>query len=178
MVKNQREFLDDYNWGLDWETKVADLITRCNPYVDKPAKFSKVHGGRVIGFDDDGDMRASVHIGCKRRRLAFTGREDYPFPTVFVDEEYKLIPDHMDREDYYALPVQERLARIKWFHSYWIASSDMNHVALIVPATKRHWILEKVYSPKDRRDAFNWACPVSKVIFGKTSDIPSLLTWT
>ena len=178
MIKDPADYRRDFYWGGEWENRVASLIQRCNPYVEQPQKFNAEVDGKLVGFPDDGDLRAMVQIGCKRRRIQFTCRDDYPYRTVFVDEEYKLIPEHMPHAEYYRLSVPDRLACLRWFHSYWIASADMEYVALVVPATKRHWVLETLYSPKDKRDVCSWACPKEKVIFGKASEIPSLLTWT
>lgn len=177
-MKSPDSFRRDYEWGLEWEDRVVSLIQKCNPYVEQPPKFSKVVHGRVVGFTDQGDITAQTLISCKRRRVEFTGQQDYPYPTVFVDEEYKLIPDHIPHDVYYAMPLTEKLASLKWFHSYWIGSADMRHVALIIPASKPYWTLEERFSPQDNRNTMTWACPKGKAIFGSVEDLSSLLTWT
>lgn len=177
-MKSPDDYRVDSAFGGEWEAKVASLLRRCNPYLEQPKKFNAEVNGELIGFPDDGDLRASVVLGIKRRKISFTCREDYPFKTVFIDEEYKMIPDYMNKDSYYALSTDHKRSRLRWFHSYWIGSQDMSHVALILPATKRHWVLEPVYSKRDVRWATNWACPKEKVLFGRAEDIPSLLTWT
>lgn len=178
MIKTDSDFRCAYEMGLEWENLVAIALRGVNPGVLVPPKHSRVIGGRVVGFEDDGDMVTQVVIACKRRNLSFTSQSDFPYPTVKVEEEYKLIPEHLTKDEYYAMPVSERLSKLRWFHSYWIGSQDMSHVCLIIPASKKYWTLETHYSRPDRREVTSWACPVEKCVFAPTSHIPQLLVWT
>lgn len=171
-MKNPAQYRTANALGKEFEDKVYAELRRFNPGISKPPKPEE-------WAEDDGDIRADVEIICKRRlKLDFTCREDFPFQTVYVNEQYKMRPAHMSKDEYCSLPMEEKLRLMKWFHSCWVSSADMTHIALVLPSTKRHWGLENVWSPEDNRYALTFSCPKDKVLFGRFEDMPSLLTWT
>lgn len=177
-MKTDRDFYNDYNFGMEWHQKVHSALHGRNPDIWIPKPHTTLIEGKVLGFADDGDIAATCLIQPKRRKIDFTCQRDYPYPTIFIDEEYKLKSDHISDADYFALPEKERLAHLKWFHSYWISNRDMTHCALVIPASKRYWTLDRHWSKPDRRWVTSWAVPKGKAVFGTVENLSSLLTWT
>jgi hypothetical protein len=126
----------------------------------RPKKPVVDEGGAVIGFQDDGDMTFVGRVECKQRRLKFTSAADFPFKTVLIDEVYKLRQPHVTEGMWEQFTWAEQLAHIKWFHSYWIVSSDMRYAAVIKPSTKCHWKMRTVTDSTEGRQCVNYECPV------------------
>lgn len=180
-------FLEDRQAGEIWEEYLFKVLAQYWPDMLKPPKST--------GMRDNGDMHVTVNLGSfvttavigAKRRLQnraepfyFTDEHDYPYSTVIVDQENKLKSPFIDDAKYYALDEASKKTWIARFHSYWVASIDMSHVAVITPGTKRLWRLGQKRSWKDRcvRPQVNWECPTSAVRFGKfPEDVPTLLTW-
>jgi hypothetical protein len=103
---------------------------------------------------DDGDLFVTMRVEHKvRRNIDFSCREDYPYPTVFVDEYYK-IENKEDR------PL-----------CYVIENKEGSYCAVIYNYTKKHWVIEKHYDPIQQRICEFYAAPKSFVRFCKTEDI-------
>lgn len=178
MRKSEGQFLKDFQKGKEWELKVAALVRQRHPNLIDPTRTLVMDGIEWRGKWDDGDMKVSVPIQCKRRELDFTGREDFPFGTVIVDQENKLRSEAISERDYYALGIKDRLQWIRPFYAYWIGSRDMNTVGMILPATKPYWRLERQRDSKsDGAMIWNWCCPKEKVIFRRFSDALELWRW-
>lgn len=202
-MKTDEQFALDIEAGNSWESRLYGELSK---YLDltepEPAETyeGKVIGGFVYepdmlvrrmvvakGGKDEmfyGECVSAVEAKIRLGEFRFSSADDYPYPTIFVNEVYKTAPRNLTPGDYLALPIAEQRARMRPFHSYWIASSDGENVAVICPATKPLWSQAQVFSPKDRRPALNWQCPIRKpgggsaVLFGKfPDDVGRLLTY-
>lgn len=203
-MKGDKDWLADYDAGLTWESELFEVLSRYIHDLDPPKRSDTIDGKIVGGFSYRPDMRArsfiaaqsghdsrfyagvSVALEAKIRLCGFhfSGADDFPYPTIIVNEVFKTHPAHLTERDYLKLSVEDQKAYMRPFHSYWIASSDKQCVAVICPATKPLWSQESVYSRKDRRPALNWVCPIKKpsggnaVLFGRfPRDVPRLLTY-
>lgn len=202
-MKTDQQFADDLAIGNAFEKELFEILGR---YIHglEPPPVPDVFDGKVIGgFVYKPDMKLKtmvvaqggaderfyagvrVSLECKIRlgEFHFTSSEDFPFPDIIVNEVYKTSPDHITEAEYTAMPLKQQLAYMRPFHSYWISNSSKTHVAVICPATKPLWFQRQTYSPKDRRSAMNWHCPIQKpgggnaVFFGRfPDDVPHLLT--
>lgn len=179
-MKSQRQFRADIASGYEWETQLHRCLAQYLYGLAAPRQNEVVDGVVLGGFDDGPDMQVATSVEAKIRLSAsfrFTDAASYPFPTVIVNEVYKTRPDNMTVASYMALPLLDQLALMRPFHSYWIASSDRLHVAVVTPATKHLWRQERMISRKDRRAAINWVCPREAVLFGRfPADVKYLLT--
>lgn len=204
MVKTKEQFAEDCSHGNSWELALGEELRRYAPSLSPFRGAIYGAGNKVVGgfaLDPDFQALAKVEVVAKdekwwatdsksveaKIRLAdqfmFTCADDYPYDTIIVNEVYKTRPEHMTADEYLALNQFDQLVYMHWFHSYWIGSADKKHVALILPCTKPLWKQEWMWSPKDRRKALNWLCPIrsggrDRVLFGRfPEDVPKLLTY-
>jgi hypothetical protein len=203
-MKTDQQFAEDIERGNTWELRLYEELSKYLYGLTEP-EVAETFEGRVIGgfsyvpdiqveqlvvakggLDERfyGTQTASIECKLRLGQFRFTSADDYPYPTVIVNEVYKTGPRNLTPSEYLALSQDDQKARMRPFHSYWIASSDGNHVAVICPATKPLWIQKATYSPKDRRPALNWECPLRKpnggpaVLFGRfPEDVRHLLTY-
>lgn len=202
-MKTDKQFAEDLAIGNAFEMDLWRALSRYIHGIDQPFEPDRL-GDKVIGgFEYRPDLKVKavitaqsgydarfyagvgLAVECKVRlgEFKFTGPDDFPFPDIIVNETYKTSPDHVTESQYLRMSIQEQKSFMRPFHSYWIASSTRSHVAVICPATKPLWFQKQTYSPKDRRPALNWHCPIAKpgggnaVLFGKfPEDVPHLLT--
>lgn len=176
--KSENQFLKDYQWGKQWEQKVATTVRRRHPELIGPSRTLAMKGIEWRGQWDDGDMRISIPIQCKRRSLDFTSREDYPFSTIIVDQENKLRSPLIEDREYDLLGMADRLLWVRPFYAYWIGSRDMEHAAIILPTSKPYWRLEQQADRKSGgKIIWNWCCPKDKAIFRPMSEALEFWRW-
>lgn len=185
-MKTDEQFQADIKAGNSWETNLWHELAKYLHGLPQPEQVEHM-GDRVLGgFGYAPDMAVPSSIEAKIRlagNFRFTSAKDFPFQSIIVNEVYKTHQENITSADYLRLKPLEQLVYMKPFHSYWIASCDMTHVALIRPATKPLWFQQQMWSPKDRRYALNWLCPLNypngtpAVLFGAfPNDVPQLLT--
>lgn len=181
-MKTDEQFAADFAVGSAFEFELWRQLSRYIYGLEEPVAPDK-YGDKVIGgFGYTPDMKvksmvvsqsgydqrfyAGVKVALEAKirlgEFLFTSADDYPFDDIIVNEVYKTAPDHVSQHDYLKLSMPDQKSYMRPFHSYWIASSDRSHVAVICPATKPLWFQGKTYSYKDRREALNWHCPIRK----------------
>lgn len=202
-MKTDEQFAADLAIGNKWEMDLWRQLSRYIHGIDAPVQPDRFGEKIIGGFSYRPDMKVravvaaqsghdarfyagvSLAIEAKVRlgEFLFTNANDFPFPDIIVNEVYKTSPQHLTEQEYLRLKVEEQKSFMQPFHSYWIGSSDKKHVAVICPATKPLWFQRVTYSPKDRRPALNWHCPILKpdgkpaVFFGEFPDcVGHLLT--
>lgn len=99
-------------------------------------------------YADSGDIECIKRIEVKHRTITFTGRADYPFPTVFVAEKYTL--DRMD---------------LRTVEAFVILSADKAHAAIVSARTRKFWVAESRADGRDGKQRTFIACPVEHVVF-------------
>lgn len=97
-------------------------------------------------FSDDGDMLVTLRLEHKVRGFAFTGSGDFPFPSIIVDEAYKI--DRLPRPFVYV-----------------IESSDGEAAAVISYRTFSQWSKVRRYDASQRRECEFYEAPLSAVRF-------------
>lgn len=60
------------------------LYAETHPHEDRP------HSSVRMDYADNGDLWLCARVEHKIRELHFTGRDDYPYRTIIVDEQYKV----------------------------------------------------------------------------------------
>jgi hypothetical protein len=185
-MKSDEQFCKDIAAGNSWEQELWDGLSAFIHGIPRP-RIAQQMGNRMLGgFSYESDMKIPSSLEAKIRlasSFAFTCADDYPFDSIIVNEVYKTKQDHQTRDEYLCLTLVEQLVYMRPFHSYWIASCDRKHVAVIRPVTKPLWFQKSMWSPKDKRHALNWMCPLfypngdPAVLFGRfPEDIKQLLT--
>jgi hypothetical protein len=170
----QRPFAEALARGKEWEWVVYGLLKVRYPDIRRPLTYEEAIG-RV---DEEPDMAVrGLAVQCKRREFNFTCATDFPYQTVMIDEEYKLRSDYISQDEYLSMPEHERLQNLKQFMCYFIASQDMTHMAVVIPASKAYWRLRKRDLKRDARPSYSWECPKSKALFMPVEKWRMILTW-
>ena len=95
---------------------------------------------------DGGDLHVVMRVEHKVRGFAFSGREDYPYPDVIVDEAYKL-------------------AKAGPLLAYVIESEDGACAAEVYGFTRRHWVEREISDSRVGRKGVFAFCPKAHVRF-------------
>jgi len=104
------------------------------PTVERPdfeTRMSYQDKGDIILHKDGKDLRVEV----KGRDLHFTSAEDFPYPTIFIDEDYK---------------VDDPKKPIETLSAYIILNADLTYAAIIRAATRDRWTLEEHWDPTNQ----------------------------
>jgi len=203
-MKTDEQFAADIDQGNEWELELWDCLRKYLHGLERPVGAEKVGQKVVGGFGYQPDMRLKSMVIANKKDASFYGdcmvsveakvrlgsgfdftcAADFPYPDLIVNEVYKTHPMTMTESQYLKLSMMEQKVCMRPFHSYWIGATNRKHVAVVCPATKPLWTQKQMFSPKDRRAALNWMCPISKptggpcVLFGKfPDDVPRLLTY-
>jgi hypothetical protein len=122
-----------------------------------PLMVSGQHGTQQQCIDT-GDMMVSMRVEHKVRGIVWSGRADYPYPDVMLEESYKL----ENKPD----PVL----------CYVIESADRQCCAVVYGYTKRHWTYRATFDKRSNRTG-TWAfCPKKWVRFCKPAEVFSCAT--
>jgi hypothetical protein len=203
-VKTDEQFAADIAEGVAFERELFNVLAEYIHGLEPPQIPDHFDGKIIGGFSYQPDMKlrtmvvaqggkderfyagVQASLECKVRlgEFMFTSADDFPYPDIIVNEVYKTGPQHLTEAAYSKLSIANQKTFMRPFHSYWISNSKHSHVAVICPATKPLWTQRQTYSPKDRRSALNWHCPIRKpggngnaVFFGRfPEDVPHLLT--
>jgi len=148
--------MPDYDYDRDDPTFVADLLTsriavehvarwflgRGHPVVINPT-FVRPTAIEMDAYRDHGDLGVLLRIEVKRRAFTFTGRDDYPFATVIVDNCHLFDG-----------------ARPKPF-AYVTVSQDLAAGFLIEVARTQHaWTRRAFWDRTKKRERNVYECPV------------------
>ena len=121
-------------------------ITGLDLYM--PVPFLQKRSSNNWKQGDQGDLHCKMILEVKQRKLVFPKRKNgdiewYPYPTIFVDEEYKL-PDEKKRR----------------LFGYAIVNHDCSYLAFIHASTRKHWIEgDARYDEIEKRPVKNYECP-------------------
>ena len=148
-MKNDAAFVEDWNkshiyvWAVGQWLRGRGYDVSIKPSVLRPDAASRHK------FFDDGDLAITQRIEVKHRpSLTFTCAQDYPYPTVFLDETYKI-----DRH-----PPQSLFA-------YIILNAEGSACCVILSGTRSHWVKETIFDKVQNRECENYACPVDRCKF-------------
>ncbi|MFA5054071.1 MAG: hypothetical protein WC565_08425 [Parcubacteria group bacterium] len=121
--------------------------TRIVPTVVRPDSSVRMQYG------DGGDIEITKRVEVKQRSLPFTSASDYPYPTVLVDEVYKV----------------DRLG-MTGLDGYMIVNSDGTVACVVKKATRPHWSVESRWDSSQSRQCEFYACPVGLCEFVSLSE--------
>jgi hypothetical protein len=126
---------------------VADwLVGRGHPVIVHPT-FERPTAAQWRDYTDDGDLDIVHRVEVKRRTFPFTCREDYPYPTVFVDNARRFD------------------AKRPTPFAYVLVSEALDAVAIVLCHTRSHWTRSKQYARNGHRHMEVYECPFEHVTF-------------
>jgi len=133
-------------WVLEMEKQHHRLFLPAKRLAPSHEKWKK--------YTDPCDIKADMRLEHKCRNLEFTGREDFPYDTVLVNEAYKIAS-----------------------HEHWPALMHIlvnrkgDCAAVVYGYTQQYW--KKGYEWDSTRDKWclNWYCPKDKVRFCHPNDV-------
>lgn len=147
-MKTDAQFVDSLMQSASCVSAVAAWMLRNNcdvlirPTVVRPDFDSRNE------YADGGDIEIRQRVEVKQRSIDFTSADDYPYPTVIVDEKYKV----------------DRIARGKLW-GYLIVNKSGTHVCCIKPDSKSAWVVESKYDKKDGQQREFYVCPKRLCLF-------------
>jgi hypothetical protein len=155
MVKPVAAFLEDFRKSIRAVERFAALLRRKNVSVWlSPTEMTPDVESRM-DYADSGDLMLQLRAEHKVRTIQFTSREDFPFPTIIIDEKYKV----------------DAKAKQSALFAYFIESSDGQCVACVYGHTKHRWKTKDAYDKKQGRDCTYYVVPIECVRFCKPEEI-------
>lgn len=124
-----------------WLQRDQGMDVRVLPVAVRPDAAQRLE------FGDDGDIELILRVEVKKRGLHFTGRGDYPYPTVIVDEAYKV----------------DRAGRRFW--AYYIVNETETAVCMVPAASRKFWELRPRFDSKEGEQRMFYECPVEHCRF-------------
>lgn len=148
-MKPSAEFVRDWQASHGPVMDVALWLKRIGYDVKLNVPDLRPDAAERFRYSDTGDIEVLQRIEVKRRSIDFTSAGDYPFPTIFVDEVYKVD------------------ARLKGLLGFVIVNAAGTHAACVTPATKPRWTRETKFDLRQQRDCTWYCCPPELAFFGR-----------
>ncbi len=141
-MKSDEEFLKDYETSVDVVGQVVEwLKTKGYNCREIPSDIRPDSSVRME-YMDDGDIEVIQRCEVKYRQIDFDSVEAFPFPTVFIDEEYKLLRHH---------PAT--------LYGYVIVNKSRTGMLLIPRSTRKLWIRDTRWDKTQKRDCTTMCAP-------------------
>ena len=99
-------------------------------------------------YIDSGDIEIRQRVEVKHRSIGFTCAEDYPFPTIIVDEVHKV----------------DRIPKGQLW-GYVIVNEAGTHVCCLRADTKGRWTIQRKHDKKEGAERAFYVCPVGIGMF-------------
>jgi hypothetical protein len=153
MSRTHADFLDELTASSEAVEHVARWLTRERglPVLLRPLYQSPTFEQRA-DYADDGDLGVVLGVEVKRRRLLFTGKADYPYPTAIIE----------------AVPSYDKKRPSPY--CYVLLNQSMTAGLVVdVGRTRRHWQKITIYESRNQLNQQVYACDVSllgEVSFG------------
>ena len=154
-MKPVNEFLANFSGSLRAVERFAAELRKRNVDVWLPPTKVTPDVESRHEYADSGDMMFQLRAEHKvRQNLVFSGRDDYKYPTVFIDEKYKVD----SKRD---IPL----------FAYFIQSQDGNCVACVYGHTMPRWQVTKKFDSKENCHRTYYEIPKEFVRFCKPDEI-------
>ena len=154
MKKDFAGFLKDFRSSIRSVEKFAAILKNRGVQVWLPPTQVTPDFESRMEYADGGDLMLQLRAEHKVRSLNFTSREDFPFPTILIDEKYKI--DSKADSPLFA---------------YFIQSEDGQCVACVYGHTKHRWQVEESYDKRQGRSCQFYSIPTQFVRFCKPEEI-------
>ena len=141
-MKEDHKFKQDFNASQEAVLKVAGYLQKIGREIMLPAIKFRPSNKERNNYRDQGDLKVLKTHQVKRRGLEFDSLESYPYPTVIVDEEYKINLQYQN-------PPQ----------GYWVLNKNMSGAIFVSWDTKGEWIVEEKRDGEQKRECRFMVCP-------------------
>lgn len=121
-----------------------------------PPETTRPTEAERFNYSDDGDLMIAMRVEHKSRTFNFTSREDFPYPTLIVDEKYK-----EDKKTAEKGPLGVCI----------VESGDAGCVAVVYGWTRSRWRVEKIWDKKQKRECEFYTVDLKIVRFCKPDDV-------
>lgn len=159
-MKDNAAFVADFKESHRWVDKVEHWLRGLGYEVRKPRPQLRPDADVRRFYSDKGDLlvwspdaRMSKVVEVKHRAVDFTNAVDYPYPTIIVNEWYKLPQVKLDS-----------------LFGYVIVNRPGTHVAVVTPDTSVVWKRQERWDSAQKRWCEFAVCPVS---FAKFYQLPN-----
>ena len=105
------------------------------------------HVSQRYEYGDSGDIEITQIVESKRRTFTFSGREDYPFKSILIDEAWKID------------------AKPPNVFCYVITSADLKTAAVVPYSTRKEWWTEECYDRTAKHKIVNYYCHLNAAKF-------------
>lgn len=153
-MQSREKFLNDLGASRSAVNEFAALHKSRGVSVWMPPQSTTPNEAERWNHCDSGDLMVQMRVEHKVRTFQFTGREDFPFKTVIVDECYKVDEKQSD-------PVL----------AYIISNSDGSRVAVVYGWTRPHWSVDRRFDPKQNRECDFYTVPLERVRFCSPDEV-------
>ena len=154
-MKDDQSFIRDLSKSREAVNDFAARARWRGVQVWLPPEVLRPDAASRRQYADDGDLMIQGRIEHKvRTNLKWTCREDYPYPTVIVDEVYK--------ED----AKSDRPVLM-----YVIEDKTRTHAAIVYGWTRGEWTVERMHDPIQRRECEFYTVPKHRVRFCKVEQV-------
>lgn len=124
-MKDDVAFIKDWHNSYAAVWQVGRKLAELGLPVSLPVSKLRPTSEERRQYMDSGDLEVTMRVEVKHRDISFTCADDYPYPTLYVDEEYKL-------------PAQRRVSLL----GYAIVNKEGTHCAFIGRASQKYWQVE------------------------------------
>jgi hypothetical protein len=154
VVKPVADFLQAFRSSQRAVEKFAATLRKKNVPVWLPPTQMTPDVESRMDYADVGDMMIQLRAEHKVRGIKFSSRADFPYPTLIIDEKYKV----------------DSKASTPLF-AYFIESSDGQCVACVYGHTQHRWKVDEVFDKAQGRKCVNYVVPIEFVRFCKPEEI-------
>jgi hypothetical protein len=133
-MKSDTAFLRDLSASRSRVAAFAQQMCDVGFYAEVPPQQTRPDSSVRMKYGDSGDIMICCRVEHKVRELMFRCAASYPYPTVIVDEKYKV-----DRATDAPL-------------AYVIENRDGSCAAVVYGHTRPHWKIERRWDPKQNRE--------------------------
>jgi hypothetical protein len=155
MAKTNEDFERDWKKSVGDVNRFADMQKEKAIDVNVLLPVLRPSYEERMKYTDKGDMIVSMRVEHKCIKPAFTSRENYPHPTVYIDEPYKVQKKHH-------IPLL----------LYVLESSNRTHAAIVYGYTADKWtITEKKWDEKQNSYRTYYQIEKRFVRFCKLEDV-------
>lgn len=153
-MKSDENFLRDLSKSRQAVNNFALIQQSKGVQIWLPPEQTRPDSSQRMEYADSGDMILQMRIEHKSISLEFTSREDFPNPSIIVDEKYKY--DSKSKT-----PVL----------MYVLQSANKTHAAIVYGFTRDKWTTKDIFDRKQNRNCTMYMCDKKYIRFCKVNEI-------
>ena len=135
-------FVEDLRESQQYVWQAAQWLSQKGYNVTVRKTNVRPSAEQMREYADSGDIEIIQRVEVKRRKLAFTCREDYPYKTVFVDVAHTF--DNAICKPY----------------AYIVINESATHCLIVKGETSKQWIKSTKLDRAKNRERMFYECPL------------------